>query len=204
MRYAAVFLILALALGGCVSTKRSRLGEPHIGNAESGKPVYENPENEKHETEGSAVEPDERSFETGAVTESTKKESVTPLTQGEVEEYTESILNVIESLEACYATGDYERWKSLLTPLYREKHDDPAYLQAQGWEATELYSFFQLLIATRRQGNVTALKISRIEFERPRKALVFVILDEREFPEPQHTFIKIGNRWLKGLPEEGE
>ena len=205
MRYAAIFLILALALGGCVSTKRSRLGEPQAGDAKSGKSVNKKRENEKSGNEGSlprAVEPDVSSGETGAIPESSKEETL--LTRVEVQKYTESILNVIESLEACYASGDYERWKSLLTPLYREKHDDAAYLRAQGWTATGLYSFFKLLIATRKQGNVTALKISRIEFEKPWKALVFVILEEREFPEPQHTFIKIGNSWLKGLPEEGD
>jgi hypothetical protein len=204
MRYAAILLILALTLWGCVSTKRSRPGEYNTADAKSGETVDKTAEREKSGNEGStfrAAGHDGKPGETDAVPENPKKEA--PLTPVEVERYTESIMNVIESLEACYATGDFERWKSLLTPLYREKHDDPAYLQAQGWSAAGLYSFFKLLISTRKQGNVTALKISRIEFEKPWKALVFVILEEREFPEPQHTFIKIGDKWLKGLPEEG-
>jgi hypothetical protein len=205
MRYAAILLILTLVLGGCVSTKRSRLGGPRTDDAKSVKTADKKPEHEEGGIEGSVPRDSEREAsagETDAVAESPGREA--SLTRVEVEKYTESILSVIESLEACYATGDFERWKSLLTPLYREKHDDQAYLQAEGWSATGLYPFFKLLIATRKQGNVTALKISRIEFEKSRKALVFVILEEREFPEPQHTFIKIGDSWLKGLPEEGD
>jgi hypothetical protein len=197
MRYAAIFLVLAMAMGGCVSTKRSRLEEPGVENADFERPVDENPVGEKPEDEGRA----KRAAESGG-TSSTEEEP--PLTQVKVEEYTESILSVIESLEKCYGTGDFEKWKSLLTPLYREKHDDPAYLRAEGWAATDLLAFFRLLIKTRKQGNVTALEISRIEFVNPWKARVFVLLDKSEFPEPQHTFIKRGNSWLKGLPEEGE
>jgi hypothetical protein len=187
MRYAAVFLVLALALGGCVSANRSRREGPGV----------ENPADEKSEIDERAA----RAAESGG-TESA--EEPPPLTPVEVEEYTESILSVIESLEECYRTGDFEKWKSLLTPLYREKHDDREYLRAQGWAAADLGAFFRLLIKTRRQGNVTALEISRVEFVNPRKALVFVILEKNEFPEPQHTFIRAGNSWLKGLPEEGE
>ena len=186
MRYAVIFLVLALALGGCVSAKRLQREGPGAENAGFGKPV------------------DERAARAaGSVGRSSAKEEP-PLTRVEVEEYTESILSVIESLEECYGTGDFEKWKSLLTPLYKEKHDDSAYLRAQGWAAADLGAFFRLLIKTRRRGNVTALDISRVEFVNPRKALVFVILDKNEFPEPQHTFIRAGNSWLKGLPEEGE
>jgi hypothetical protein len=200
MRYAVIFLVLALALGGCVSAKRLQREGPGAENAGFGKPVDERAARAADEE----PEVDERAARAaGSVGRSSAKEEP-PLTRVEVEEYTESILSVIESLEECYGTGDFEKWKSLLTPLYKEKHDDSAYLRAQGWAAADLGAFFRLLIKTRRRGNVTALDISRVEFVNPRKALVFVILDKNEFPEPQHTFIRAGNSWLKGLPEEGE
>jgi hypothetical protein len=192
MKYAAIFLVLALALGGCISGKRARGERPRAENPDFEKPAVENPDFEKPGGTGSTeVIP-------GAAGEEP------PLTRAEAEEYTESILSVIESLEECYRTGDFEKWKSLLTPLYKEKHNDPDFLQAGGWAASDLKSFFRLLIKTRKLVNVTSLGVSRVEFVNPQKALVYVILEDSEFPEPQHTFLKLGNSWLKGLPEEGE
>ena len=194
MRFAAIFLTLALAMGGCVSQKPTRMAAARGEKAGLGEPAVESPADKKAETGGQAEKTGEPGDAAGKY----------PLSHVEVEEYTESILSVIESLEECYRTGDLEKWKSLLTPLYKEKYGDPSYLRAQGWGATDLNAFFRLLIKTRNQGNVTALAISRVEFINQQKALVFVILGGSEFPEPQHTFIKIENSWLKGLPEEGE
>jgi hypothetical protein len=195
MRHAEILLALLLVLGGCVSTKRSRLAGADPGQAgfgERGTPSRPEPE------PGNAPAPSPPASEPGG------EPREQPFTGAEAAKHTESILSVIGALEECYRTGDFEKWQSLLTPLYREKHSDPEYLRAQGWDADDLRDFFRFLITTRKGGNVTALEISRVEFENPGKARVFVILDGREFPEPQHTFVRTGDSWLKGLPEEGE
>ncbi len=117
---------------------------------------------------------------------------------------TVSIIQVIESLEESYEKNDFELWKSFLTPKYREKYNDLELLKKEGWNAGNLESFFKLLVDTRRKGNIAALEISRVEFINPNKALVYVVFGDEEFPEPQHTFIKINDKWYKGLIEEGE
>jgi hypothetical protein len=201
MRYAQLFLVLLLACGGCVSAKR-----PHLegtGNARSGVKEPESPPPEEAVREGEAAGAANHGDE-APPSRSEVHSQERQLTSVEVKEYTESIQSVIQSLEECYRTGDFEKWQSLLTPLYKKKYGDPEYLRSQGWAASDLRGFFRLLIAARREGNVTALKISRVAFLTSSKALVFVILEGKEFPEPQHTFLKMGSNWLKGLPEEGE
>lgn len=46
-------------------------------------------------------------------------------------------------------------------------------------------------------------EISRVEFVSTNKAYVYVILGGEEFPTPQHTFIRAGESWYKGLSHEG-
>lgn len=128
----------------------------------------------------------------------------TPVPPIDEEKEAESIVSVIETLEGCYKTADMEKWQSLLTPMYRERHNDPEFLKLEGWSATDIESFFYLLVETREKGNITSLPISRVEFINQNKALVYVILEDKEFPEPQHTFIRLDNSWYKGLIEEGE
>jgi len=117
---------------------------------------------------------------------------------------TNSILNTIEKLEQCYETENFEDWESLLTPDYKAKYNDPVFLKEHGWKANNLKSFFYLLIQTREKNGIKSLPISRVDFVNPNKAYVYVLYKGKEFPKPQHTFIKIGNAWYKGLPEEGE
>ena len=119
-------------------------------------------------------------------------------------EQTKSIIETIEELENCYKTKNYEKWKSLLTPEYKKKYGNPDFLKKNGWKANNLESFFYLLIETREKNGIEALPISRVEFVSPNKAYVYVLFKGKEFPKPQHTFIKIGDSWYKGLPEEGE
>jgi len=128
----------------------------------------------------------------------------TPAPPIDEEKEAESIVSVIETLEGCYKTADLKKWQTLLTPMYRERHNDPEFLKLDGWSATDIESFFYLLVETRKKGNITSLPISRVEFINQNKALVYVILGDKEFPEPQHTFIRLDNRWYKGLTEEGE
>ena len=117
---------------------------------------------------------------------------------------TVSIITVIETLEESYKNNDFENWKLLLTSSYQEKYDNSEFLKGEGWDAGDLKTFFHLLVATRKKENITALPISRVEFISDKKALVYVILGEEEFPEPQHTFVRINDNWYKGLREEGE
>ena len=128
----------------------------------------------------------------------------TPVPPIDEEKEAESIVSVIETLEGCYKTADLKKWQNLLTPMYMERHNDPEFLKLGGWSATDIESFFYLLVETRKKGNITSLPISRVEFINQNKALVYVILGDKEFPEPQHTFIRLDNRWYKGLTEEGE
>lgn len=118
------------------------------------------------------------------------------------EQETVSIMTVIEQLEDCYRTQDYERWLSLLTPAYRRRYSDPRNLEAEGWAVHDLASFFRLLVRARKRENIGSLEISRVEFVTPTKALVYVLLEGEEFPVPQHTFIRRGDSWYKGLKEE--
>jgi hypothetical protein len=116
---------------------------------------------------------------------------------------TRSIYVAIEELEDCYRTKNYNKWLSLLTPGYRHYFNDPALLDAEGWDAENLNEFFLLLVKTRRRSNIGDLEISRVEFVSDNKAFVYVLLEGEEFPVPQHTFIRIDNTWLKGLSDEG-
>jgi hypothetical protein len=187
MKYAIVLLLGTLFAGwGCAS----------------GKHAFENGAQGERPASGDAGELEETA---GATAAGLKQEAgMPPLTQSEIEHSTESILDVINSLEECYETGDFEKWRGYLTPRYSEMHDDAVYLRAEGWNANDLRSFFKLLIKTRKRGSITTLTVSRIDFVSSNKALVYVILGENEFPEPQHTFIRVGDRWFKGLQDEGE
>jgi len=120
------------------------------------------------------------------------------------EKETTSIIQAIKDLEECYRTESFDKWKNFLTPAYIEKHSNPEFLHTRGWDADTLESFFNMLVKTRKESNISSLPISRVEFISENKAFVYVRLGDREFPEPQHTFIRINNRWFKGLPEEGE
>ncbi len=121
---------------------------------------------------------------------------------GEAKQEAENILAVINRLEETYENNDFEGWQSMLTPDYRKKYSDPVNLREEGWDAADLHSFFNLLVKTRRKGQIKTLKISRVVFANPNKAYVYVFFKNREFPEPQHTFVRINGKWLKGLREE--
>jgi hypothetical protein len=127
-----------------------------------------------------------------------------PLEPIDEERETESIINVIRSLEESYEKRDFKAWKNFLTDGYKKRYNDPESLKEEGWNATDLKTFFELLIEARKSANINALSISRVEFVNPNKALVYVMFKGEEFPEPQHTFININDRWYKGLFEEGE
>ncbi len=120
------------------------------------------------------------------------------------ERETDSIMTVIEQLENSYRTGDYEQWAGLLTAAYKRRYSDPQNLAAEGWRARDLRSFFNLLVRTRQKENIGSLEISRVEFVSENKAYVYVLLEGEEFPVPQHTFIRRGDSWYKGLKEEDE
>ncbi len=141
-----------------------------------------------------------RNIEEGKVEDSEKPK----ITETYKKEQSKSIINTINELEKCYETGDFEKWKSLLTPSYIEKYNNPDYLKKNGWNADNLKSFFFLLIETREKNGIESLPISRVEFVSPVKAYVYVLYKGKEFPKPQHTFIRIGNSWYKGLPDEGD
>ncbi len=116
----------------------------------------------------------------------------------------ESIITVIEKLEDCYKNNDFDNWLDLLTPRYRERYNDPELLAEEGWNVRNIGEFFNLLVDTRKKENIRALRISRVDFINPNKAYVYVFLENEEFPKPQHTFIKVGDSWLKGLSKEGD
>jgi hypothetical protein len=116
----------------------------------------------------------------------------------------ESIISVIEELEDCYKDDDFKNWLNLLTPRYQARYNDPQLLAEEGWEAQSISEFFNLLVDTRKKENIRALQISRVDFIGPNKAYVYVFLGNEEFPKPQHTFIKLGDSWFKGLSKEGE
>jgi len=120
----------------------------------------------------------------------------------EAKQEAENILTVINRLEETYENDDFEGWQSILTPDYRRKYSNPESLQKDGWDANDLHSFFDLLVETRQKGQIKTLEISRVVFVNPNKAYVYVFFQDREFPEPQHTFIRIDGEWLKGLQEE--
>jgi hypothetical protein len=129
-------------------------------------------------------------------------EAETPVLNIDEEKEADSIYSVIETLENCYRTRNYDRWRSLLTHAYSDHFDDPHILASEGWNATNIREFFNLLVSARRRGNIGDLEISRVVFVSDYKAFVYVILGGEEFPEPQHTFIRIGETWYKGLSTE--
>jgi len=131
-----------------------------------------------------------------------KEDSFPTLKAGEAKQEAENILAVINRLEETYENNDFEEWQGMLTPDYRGKYSNPENLQKDGWDADDLHSFFDLLVKTRQKGQIKTLKISRVVFVNPNKAYVYVFFQDREFPEPQHTFIRIDGEWLKGLREE--
>ena len=143
MRFIWILLLLPiLFLWECSSSKNFITG---------GQPVHEE---ESIETEKSSVitlETEEKTDQTLKLTIDEEKETV-------------SIISVIEALEESYKNQDFEKWKVLLSPKYREKYNDPEFLNQEGWDATDIESFFYLLIETRKKGNITALPISRVEF----------------------------------------
>jgi hypothetical protein len=115
---------------------------------------------------------------------------------------TVSIIYIIEELEQCYEEGDFEKWMSFLTPRYKKRYSDSQALKEEGWDAVDIESFFHLLVQTRKTENINTLPISRVEFLNENKALVYVFFGDEEFPEPQHTFVRINGKWYKGLREE--
>ena len=120
------------------------------------------------------------------------------------EKETRSIYTVIDELESCYCTSNYEKWTSLLTPNYRQHLNNRQILEAEGWQAENIRGFFNLLVQTRRKSDIGDLDVSRVDFVSDTKAYVYVVLDGEEFPTPQHTFIRIDDSRLKGLSYEGE
>jgi len=119
------------------------------------------------------------------------------------EKETELIINVIHELENCYKTKNFDKWKSFLSPNYKERYNNPVLLKEEGWNAKDLKSFFNLLVETRKRKNISTLEISRIEFVNSDRACVYVIFQGEEFPKPQHTFIRIAGKWYKDLKIEG-
>ena len=183
MRLIRILLLLSiLSSWGCSSSKNVVTG---------GQPVHEEETLDKDKPSVTTQESEEEIDKPVKLTIDEEKETV-------------SIISVIEALEESYKVQDFEKWKILLSPKYREKYSNPDFLNQEGWNATDIESFFYLLIETRLKGNITALPISRVEFIKDDKALVYVMLGDKEFPEPQHTFIRIENNWYKGLREEGE
>jgi len=198
----SIFLLslTVIILAGCATHKMARETEiqesgvePEVVQSESAVQEETVPKKEEEITE---VEPAQQK-------EEEKAEIAQSLPINEQKE-TESIITVIEKLEECYKTNNFEQWLHFLTPAYKERYSNEENLRAEGWEAYDLESFFHLLVETRKKGDIRALKISRVEFVSPHKALVYVLLRDKEFPEPQHTFIMVGNTWLKGLKDEEE
>ena len=199
-----VFVILFLFLfSGCTTVKKGVKNKQNPVKTEKNISRQDNIV-KKEESKGKS---DNLSIENGKSNNSKNKKEVKKTNVIE-EKYkkqeTLSILDTIKKLEKSYEDSDFELWESLLTPAYKEKYNDPTFLKKHGWNANDLKSFFQLLIETREENGIKSLPISRVEFVSPRKAYVYVIFKGKEFPKPQHTFIKIGNSWYKGLPDEGE
>jgi len=152
------------------------------------------------QTETSVSSDVEKQEQSGHQTEDrVAAEAETPVLHIDEEKETVSIYTVIETLENCYKTKNYDLWLSLLTSAYRDHFDNAETLASEGWDATNIREFFDLLVSARRRGNIGDLEISRVEFVSDYKAYVYVILEGKEFPEPQHTFIRIGESWYKGL-----
>jgi hypothetical protein len=196
MKITAIYVLVVLfLLGECAAQKGTVKEENTVHDIEKIS-IEESPELTTEEARGEA----QALLETAEERETEKAYDEIIYERRE----TVSIIQVIESLEESYEKNDFELWKSFLTPKYREKYNDPEILKKEGWNVGDLESFFKLLIDTRKKGKIAALEISRVEFINPNKALVYVVFGGEEFPEPQHTFIKINDKWYKGLIEEGE
>jgi len=190
MKHACVFLpLLYLLFYGCISERAVLTDESKKDNHQQGLLKAEKHAEEGRAKSAEAEKPKEDIALTEQKPEDEKKETV-------------SIVNIIEELEECYKDGNFEKWKSFLTQRYKERHNDPQYLEAEGWDAVDVESFFHLLVDTRKTENINALSISRVEFLNKNKALVYVFFGDEEFPEPQHTFVRIHGKWYKGLREE--
>lgn len=208
--FTALFLIGLLIIGwGCRNAAvktGSGQGKPAVESQSGTGQSAEQPAREASVSDGS--ENQEELYQQAEAGEVGKEKTVevaeaeTPVLNIDEEEEADSIYTVIETLEDCYRTRNYDRWLSLLTHAYRDHFDDPNTLASEGWDATNIMEFFDLLVSTRRRGNVRDLEISRVEFVSDYKAFVYVILRGEEFPEPQHTFIRMGETWYKGLSTE--
>jgi hypothetical protein len=181
-------VVMVLFIAGCATTRETA--------TRTGETVHEDAGRR-----GETRAPDEMTGQESEM-EAAAGEEPDPDLQIDEKKETVSIIEVIESLERTYLDGDFETWLSLLTPRYRAKYDQPDILRKEGWDAKDLRSFFELLVETRRSENIGSLEISRVDFVSPRKAHVFVLFKGEEFPEPQHTFIRMGGSWYKGLREE--
>jgi hypothetical protein len=184
--------LLAFVWGCSNSAVKSPETDTHTTDTEAG----------KQEPEGAATVDDVQEGTAREAAEGKSEEVEEPVLNIDEEKEAVSIYTVIETLEDCYRTKNYDRWLSLLTQAYRDHFDNPKTLAAEGWDAGTLEEFFYLLVSARRMGNVGDLEISRVEFVSDYKAFVYVILGGEEFPEPQHTFIRIGDNWYKGLSTE--
>ncbi len=190
MKHACIFLLLLyLLFCGCISERAVLTDESKKDNHQQELVKAEKYAEEDLAKPAEAEKPKEEIAFTEQKPEDEEKETV-------------SIVNIIEELEECYKDGNFEKWKSFLTPRYKERHNDPQYLEDEGWDAVDVESFFHLLVETRKTEHINALSISRVEFLNKNKALVYVFFGDEEFPEPQHTFVRIHGKWYKGLREE--
>lgn len=193
-----ITIIISSIATGCGTLKEKKIPPEK----ESTTPVTENRVNTEAEKEA----PPEKIPEKKPPPEQDTQEEKGPVPTEEITINktieTESIINVIESLEECYKNKDYEKWKSFLTKAYKERYNNPEYLHKEGWGVNSLEEFFNLLVETRKSSNIEALETSRVEFLSDNKALVYVKFKGKEFPKPQHTFIRINGKWYKGLIDE--
>lgn len=206
----ALLLIGLLFMGwGCRNAAvktGSEQGEPAVESQSRTEQQVEQPTNEASVSNGPEIQ--EKPYQHSETEEVEKEETIEvaeaekPVLNINERKEADSIYTVIETLEDCYRTSNYDRWLSLLTHTYRDHFDDPNTLASEGWDATNIREFFDLLVRTRRKGNIRDLEISRVEFVSDYKAFVYVILGGEEFPKPQHTFIRIRETWYKGLSTE--
>ncbi len=176
----------------------SQQKEPSVTEAASGTVGEETPVEEPEELTISVSKQDSKI----KVVLPESDDLVQPIDAGEAKEQAENILDIINRFEETYEKNDFEGWQSMLTADYRKKYSNPEDLHKDGWNATDLHSFFNILVETRRKGQIKTLKISRVVFVNPNKAYVYVFFENKEFPKPQHTFIRINGTWLKSLREE--
>ena len=202
----AAGLLLFILISGCgtLKEKKSQHACKPITFEEQQKSTGEEESNES-KYENISSHPSETQAENQPSTKNRQKEveqsTNTKITIDKSFE-TESIINVIENLEECYKENNFDKWKSFLTEAYKDYYSNPKNLHEEGWGVNTLEEFFNLLVETRKSSNIEALEISRVEFLSNNKALVYVKLKGKEFPKPQHTFIRINGKWYKGLMDE--